>query len=86
MVWVAELFHLAEGVFVQFRRGFLSRETWEEWERILSGFLGRSPVRDWWVNKKAPFSLDFFEYIEAVRNRGSSWTQPPIDHRQVESL
>ena len=81
MFWVAELFHLAEGVFVQFQRGFLSKETWEEWERIMAGFLQTPPVKDWWTKRKAPFSDDFYEYMESVRCGEPTWTQPPIDHR-----
>jgi len=80
---IAELFHMGEGVLLQYQQGFLSSETWREWERLMGGFISIEPARDWWMKRKAPFSIEFYEYLDAVIRKGDVWEVVPVDHRNL---
>ena len=53
----------------------------EDHERVMQGLLENPLVAEWWNRRMTPFSDEFYEYIEQLRNSpGSSWT-----HQQVGS-
>ena len=44
---MAELFHMSEGIFIQYQKGFVSNEVWSEFERIMLGLLQFAPTQQW---------------------------------------
>ena len=68
-VWlVAEFFFLMEGFFKQYERGLISESSWEPLKIALVGMLNNRIVGLWWDMRSAPFSGEFFAYIEEVRH------------------
>jgi len=63
-VWlVAEYFFLVEGLFKQYRLGFLSDDSWEQHERTLIGLFGNPIVREWWDSGVSPYSREFISHL-----------------------
>ncbi len=69
---MADLFYRLEGLFRQYRRGFLAPDAWEAWDRLMSRLLGASLVLSWWRGQQHPFSAAFREHVDTlVRDDGS---------------
>lgn len=78
-IWlVAEFFFLIEGFFNQYERGLISESSWESLKTVLIGFLKNDLVRLWWDRKSAPFSGEFFAYIEEVKNQSVEFSLQDI--------
>jgi hypothetical protein len=75
---LAELFHMSEGIFIQFRKGHLSTDIWNEYEQILVGFLESEIGLRWWNEVAPPFSGSFRSHIEACREEDRSWTPDSV--------
>ena len=70
---LAELFHMSEGVFIQFRKGLLSADIWNEYELLMVGMLQSEVAMRWWTEVAPPFSESFRSHIEACLESGSGW-------------
>ena len=78
-IWLmAEFFHKAEGVFIQRKAGFISDETWAEWERVMSGLLHEDITSDWWKRRLAPYSEGFYEFGDALMSQDAQWSQVDV--------
>ncbi len=73
---MAEFFHRAEGIFNQYEKGFISSESWAEWERVIAGLLNSNLAQSWWKNRTAPFSPEFFKFGDLVIERSPEWKPP----------
>ena len=71
---LAELFHMSEGIFIQFRKGLLSADIWNEYELLAVGMLQSEVARRWWTEVAPPFSESFRSHIEDRLESGTGWT------------
>jgi len=76
LFFMAEMFHLSEGIFTQYRKGFLSIETWSEYERLMVGFLQSNVAKEWWEGGNGPFSSEFRAHVESLLTVEPTWTLP----------
>jgi len=65
--YVAQLFSYYEGLFRLFAKGHITEDTWEAKADWMLVILKQRLVDIWWRSRMAPFSNDFFEYIESRR-------------------
>ena len=70
---LAELFHMSEGVFIQFRKGHISADIWNEYELLLVGMLQTEVAKRWWTEVAPPFSATFRSHVEGCLESGSGW-------------
>ena len=82
--FLAECFHMTEGVFIQFRKGRLSVDIWNEYEVLMVGFLESETARRWWNGVAPPFSDSFRSYMEDCRKAGGGW-RPDVIGRYERS-
>jgi hypothetical protein len=76
LFFMAETFHLSEGIFTQYRKGFLSIETWSEYERLMVGCLQSSVAKEWWEGGNGPFTSEFRAHVESLLTVEPTWTLP----------
>jgi len=81
---LAECFHMSEGIFIQFRKGHLSSDIWDEYELILVGFLQPEIGKRWWHDVAPPFSESFRIHIEDCLKTGEGW-RPDVVGRYEQS-
>jgi hypothetical protein len=72
-------FYRLEGPFRQYRRGLLSEDAWEPWERLIRRYLRSPAVLAWWSRRDIPFSPSFIEYVDARIPTSSGAGTPPAD-------
>ncbi|MBW2722967.1 MAG: hypothetical protein JRE71_01155 [Deltaproteobacteria bacterium] len=78
-------FYRLEGPFRQYKRGLLSEDSWQPWDRLISRYLGSPAVLAWWLRRDVPFAESFIEYVDsripASSRHGSvptNETLPPV--------
>ena len=64
---------MSEGVLRQFRSGYLSEESWSEYERTLVGMLQTPIVKEWFNENHSPFSREFRDHIESMIDSTVHW-------------
>jgi hypothetical protein len=64
--FVAKSFHILEGMFRQYRRGLLTREAWEPYERYIAGVLQIEAVMRWWRSDGSLTSNEFKSHVETL--------------------
>lgn len=78
-LWLmAELFHMSEGIYIQYQKGFLSDEVWGEFQRTMHGFLQVPQTMKWWRGGNAPLSSEFREYVEKLLLSEPAWQLPHV--------
>lgn len=81
-VWlIAELFFMFEGFFRQYRRGLISKATWEPMEMSLVAALETIQGRAWWESGVGPLSGEFRDHIDEARKRGTDFVFPDVGKR-----
>ena len=65
--YVAQIFSYYEGLYHLFVKGHIAPGTWEPKADFLQVLLKQSLVDTWWRARIAPFSNEFFEYIDHRR-------------------
>jgi hypothetical protein len=81
-VWlIAELFFMFEGFFRQYRRGLISKATWEPLEMTLVSALQTAHGNAWWESGVAQLSGEFRDYINKVRKSGTDFVFPDVGRR-----
>ena len=71
---LSELLHMCEGNFIQYKRGTLSEEIWNIFQRLMVGFLDSDVGSRWWYARIAPFSPDFVQHVdELLSNPNIEW-------------
>jgi hypothetical protein len=58
-------FYRLEGPFRQYKRGLLSEDSWEPWERLIRRYLHSPAVLGWWSRRDVPFAPSFIEYVDS---------------------
>ncbi len=56
----------AEGVFHQFKKGMISKETWAVWERGFTMHIGTEIGMAWWKSEAAPYSQSFRHHMTEI--------------------
>jgi hypothetical protein len=64
MLMGAAFYRLA-GSFGQYRRGLLSEDSWEPYDRLISRYLRSPAVLEWWSRGDVPFGRSFIDYVDA---------------------
>ncbi len=80
-IWlVAEYLFLVEGLYKQWKRGFISDATWQTHERTIVGLLDNPLLRGWWKSGVSPYSDSFIARIDRLLERGveSTWSYTPL--------
>jgi hypothetical protein len=58
-------FYRLAGSFAQYRRGLLSVDSWEPYDRLISRYLQSPAVIEWWSRGDVPFARSFIDYVDA---------------------
>jgi len=66
MWFVAKSFHILEGMYRQYRRGLLTKEVWEPYDRYIFGILQIEAVMGWWQCDGALVSKEFKDHVESL--------------------
>lgn len=53
-----------ENIYLQYRRGRITKEEWEPCSNHVLMFLGQSGVRTWWSMRKNAFAPQFRQFLE----------------------
>jgi hypothetical protein len=64
MLMGAAFYRLA-GSFGQYKRGLLSADAWEPYDRLISRYLRSAAVLEWWSRGDVPFARSFIDYVDA---------------------
>ena len=75
--FVAKSFHILEGMFRQNRRGLLTNEAWEPYERYIVGVLRIDAVMGWWRSDGSLTSNEFKAHVNnlLLNPNDSRWRQ-----------
>jgi hypothetical protein len=86
-IWfVSELFLLYEGHYQLYLKGHIDERSWKAKVNNLLGLITNPIIGDWWSARIAPFSPDYYEYIESLRlNYDGSWKHKNIGDVDVSS-
>lgn len=81
-------FYRMEGDFRQYKRGLLSKESWEPIGEVISRYMRSPAVLAWWSRRDVPFARSFSEYVdsriptssrhEVEREVASIWPDPAV--------
>jgi hypothetical protein len=78
-LWLmSEFFWIFEGVFIQYQKGFLSHELWDQIGRLMVGYLQHKVVSAWWHAGNQPFSQQFKNHIEKLLDKEIAWEMPNV--------
>jgi hypothetical protein len=74
-------FYRLAGSFGQYKRGLLSEDSWEPYDRLISRYLASPAVLEWWSRGDVPFARSFIDYVDARisgRSAGASETDRAV--------
>jgi hypothetical protein len=81
-VWlIAELFFMVEGFFRQYKRGLISKATWEPLEMAVVSSLKTVQGGAWWDSGVAPLSGEFRDHLNEARKLGTDFVLPDVGNR-----
>jgi hypothetical protein len=78
MLMGAAFYRLA-GSFRQYKRGLLSEDSWEPYERLISRYLASPAVLEWWSRGDVPFAQSFIDYVNARISASSNRETAPAE-------
>ncbi len=58
-------FYRLAGSFAQYKRGLLSADSWEPYDRLISRYLNSPAVVEWWSRGDVPYARSFIDYVDA---------------------
>ncbi len=76
--YLSDLFHMSEGIFIQYQKGFVSAEVWGEFDRMMLGLLQAEPTQEFWHSGNTPFSDAFKMHIEKLMASEPEWKMPNV--------
>ncbi len=77
--YVAQWFTCYEGLYHLYKKGHITPETWRPKVDFMVVMLKQPLVEAWWARRMAPFSSDYFDYIEERRLT----SEVPVEHKDV---
>ena len=60
-------FHYFENMYYQYRKGYLEKEVWLGWERIMLSYYARPGFQSWWAIRRDVFSDSFATFLETAK-------------------
>ena len=75
---MSDLFHMSEGIFIQYKKGFVSAEVWGEFDRCMLGVLQKRPTQEFWHGGNSPFSDAFKTHVENLMAEEAKWKMPNV--------
>jgi hypothetical protein len=78
MLMGAAFYRLAAS-FGQYKRGLLSAESWEPYDRLISRYLRSPAVLEWWSRGDVPFARSFIDYVDSRIPDSSTRGSVPTD-------
>ena len=86
-IWhIAAMMYACEAVWKQHLKGFLSDDTWKNWERFSLGLLRMPLVKRWWADRHSLHSPEFFDYFDRLLEREPDWSMPDGESWITEEL
>jgi len=76
--YLSDLFHMSEGIFIQYQKGFVSAEVWRRFESTCLGMLQNTPGQEFWHSGNTPFSDAFKIHIEKLLPSEPEWKMPNV--------
>ena len=76
--YVSDFFHMSEGIFIQYQKGFVSAEVWGEFDRMMLGLLQAEPTQEFWHGGNSPFSDAFKIHVENLMADEPAWKMPNV--------
>ena len=76
--YLSDLFHMSEGIFIQYQKGFVSAEVWGRFESTILGMLQNTPGQEFWHSGNTPFSDAFKIHIEKLLASEPEWKMPNV--------
>ncbi len=76
--YLSDLCHMAEGIFIQYQKGFVSPEVWGRFERTILGVLQNAPGQEFWHSGNTPFSDAFKDHVDKQLASESDWKMPNV--------
>lgn len=68
-IWfMAQLFLIYEGQYHLYKKGHITENAWKPKLHSLLGLLQNPIVIPWWESRAAPFSPEFVDYLDAMRD------------------
>jgi hypothetical protein len=78
-VWpIAELFFMVEGFYRQYKRGLISKSSWEPLEMTVVSALEIDAATIWWEERVAPLSGEFRDHLNEARKVGTDYVFPNV--------
>ena len=76
-LWLVATFaHAAEGVWLQFEKGLISKKVWEKWERSFGTNLNSPIIRSWWSQARISFSTEFYDHFDVLLQQSNNTKFP----------
>jgi hypothetical protein len=75
---ISELFFMIEGFFRQYRRGLISKSSWEPLEMSVIAALKIDQVSTWWEAEISPLSGEFRDHVNEARKMDSGFLLPTV--------
>lgn len=60
-------FRFFENMYYQYRKGYLEREVWIGWQRLMLTYFARPGFQTWWKARRDVFSEPFAEFLETTK-------------------
>ena len=60
------LFGDFESFFHQYQKATLEAEHWERWSKVVSFYITRPVVAEWWNKRTFPFTKGFKQYVDGL--------------------
>ncbi len=76
--FVAKSFHILEGMYRQHRRGLMSQDVWEPYDRYIFGVLQIDAVRGWWQSDGLLVSYEFKDHVENLLRSPNDTSWRPV--------
>ncbi len=76
--YLSDLFHMSEGIFIQYQKGFVSAEVWGRFESTCLGMLQNTPGQEFWHSGNTPFSDAFKIHVEKLLASEPEWKMPNV--------
>ena len=69
---------MVEGFFRQYKRGLISKDTWEPLEMAVVEAMEVDTIDIWWEARVAPLSGEFRDHLNETRKTGTDYVFPDV--------
>ncbi|MFT4888176.1 MAG: ribosomal protein S19 [Pseudohongiellaceae bacterium] len=74
-IWfMAELYYIYEGCYFLYRKGDISKDSWNTKMDAAKTLLEIPHLQKWWDSRATPLTPEFVDHIDSIRDGDSFWT------------